>query len=682
MSRDLRALFAPRSVAVLGASSDPAKWGYMLARGALEGEHRRAVYLVNRKGGEILGRTAYRSLGELPEAAELVVVTVPADGFELAVDEALEAGARAIVGISAGLGELGPAEQAREWAVVERVRAAYAVLLGPNCLGVADAGTELRLAWGAFRAGPVGLISQSGNLALEIGELAAAAGLGISRFASLGNQADLDAVDLLEDLRGHEETRLIALYIEDFRDGRAFARSASAAVAAGKPVVLLTAGRSEAGVRAALSHTGALVSDRRAVDAACRAAGIVIVSTPNELVEVAQALLTGRLPRGPRVAVMGDGGGHNAVAADVVTSFGFELPVLSNGLAQRLAAVLPANASALNPVDFAGGGEQDISCFERVAGMLLESDEVDAVLLTGYFGGYGHEAELGAARAIVGAAAASPVPLVVQTMYRDSAAARELRDGGVPVYGEIESAARALARLREHAEARARPFGVPELPDAAPGSAVDGYWGARELVERAGIELAQARRVRSLPEARTAAAELGYPVVLKALGLLHKSDSGGVVVAIEDDEALVRSFSDLAARLGPDEYAVELMAPLAEGVEVIVGVRRDRRFGPIVLVGLGGVYVEIFHDVAVALAPIDEDEAEDLLRSLRGAPLLTGARGRPALDLRAAACAAARLSRLAAARPDLDEIEINPLFVSASEALGLDARVIATERGG
>jgi acyl-CoA synthetase (NDP forming) len=307
---------------------------------------------------------------------------------------------------------------------------------------------------------------------------------------------------------------------------------------------------------------------------------------------------------------------------------------------------------------------------------------VDAVLLTGYFGGYGHEAELEAARGLIRASVASPVPLVVQTMYRDSAVARELRASGVPVYGEIESAARALARMREHAEARLRPRRVPELPEPVPGAAAEGYWEARELVGRAGIELAPARPARSLAEARTAAAELGYPVVLKALGLLHKSDAGGVVLGIENEAALTSSFADIAGRLGPEEYAVERMAALAEGVEVIVGVRRDRRFGPIVVVGLGGVYAEIFRDAAVALAPIDEDEAEDLLRSLRGAPLLTGARGRPPLAVGAAARVAARLSQLAAAHPDLDEIEINPLLVRAGDALGLDALIIASARGG
>src|SRR5438067_3165672 len=234
--------FAPASVAIVGASAEPRKWGHLLARGALAGEHRRTVHLVNRRGGEVLGRPVFRDVRELPSPPELVVVSVPPDAFEDAVDGALEVGARAIVGITAGLGETGGEAAAREAALVERVRAAGAVLLGPNCLGLFDRDAELELApWLDFPAGEIGLIAQSGNLALELGLLAGRAGLGFSRLASLGNQADLDAADLLACLAEHDSTRVIALYVEDFRDGRAFARAAQAA---GKPVVLLAAGLS------------------------------------------------------------------------------------------------------------------------------------------------------------------------------------------------------------------------------------------------------------------------------------------------------------------------------------------------------------------------------------------------------------------------------------------------------
>lgn len=684
--RDLRALFAPRSVAILGASNDPAKWGHWLARGALKGSHRRPVFLVNRSGGEILGQQAVRSLAEIPEPAELVVVTVPAAGFEEAVDAALAAGARVIVAISAGLGETGEDGVTRERAVVERVRAAGAVLLGPNCLGVFDADASLELASNELPAGEIGLISQSGNLALELGLLAHDYGIGFSRFASLGNQADLEAAEVIAELAAHERTRVIAVYCEDFRDGRAFARAAADAAASGKPVILLAVGRSEAGVRAARSHTGALVSDLTAVDAACRAAGILRVSTPRELVDLAQGLLSGARPHGRRIGVVSDGGGHGVIACDVAAGLGLELPRLSDELAAALAESLPPTASTRNPVDLAGGGEQDFWSYERTARLLLDSGEVDALLLTGYFGGYSQysdefrERETAVATAIAQAAAASSRPIVAQTMYATSDPARALRAGGIPVYREVEAAAGTLARLATFA--RERPRGVPQLPTRAPDRLTgDGYFEARTLLASAGIAFADARRVESADGALAAARELGYPVVLKALGLLHKSDAGGVVLGINDEEELERSLSTMATSLSPAGYSVERMEPLGEGVELIVGARRDRRFGPVALVGFGGVYAELLGDVAVALAPIESGEAEELVRRLRGAPLLLGARGRPPLAIDATARALAALSRVAAAHPEIAELEVNPLLVTADDAIGLDARVALGERG-
>jgi len=687
LTRDLRPLFDPRSVAILGASSDPAKWGNRLALGALRGEGRRAVYLVNRNGGEILERRAYPSLFELPEPPELVVVTVPETGFEEAVEASLDAGAKALVGITTGLGETGAEGQARERAVVERVREAGAVLLGPNCLGVFDADAELDLGWSELPGGSIGLVSQSGNLALELALLAADYGLGFSRFASLGNQADLEAAELVRELAEHGPTRVIALYCEDFRDGRAFARSAQAAVEAGKPVLLLTPGGSEASTRAALSHTGALVSDSTAVEAACRAAGIQRVATPRELVDLAQASLARNRPRGRRIAVVGDGGGHGIVAADVAVSLGLELPPLSEELSGRIASLLPPAAPTRNPVDFAGAGEQFLTVFEGVTKLLLESGEVDAALLTGYFGGYSdfsddfRTREIEVAQGMARAVAESGRSLVVQSMYAGSPAVAELREAGIPVFREIEAAATALARLAENAERP--PRGVPALPQSAGGPpAGDGYWEARTLLAEAGIEFVRARRVSTREEALAAAAELGFPLVLKALGLLHKSDAGGVALGLADDDQLERALSDMAARLASDAYSLESMAPLAEGVELIIGCRWDARFGPVALAGLGGVYAELLRDTAVALAPVGAGDAGELLHSLRGAPLFTGARGRPALDFRAAAGVLATVSRVAAEHPEIAEIEINPLLVMPEGALGLDARIVLRKEGG
>ncbi len=673
--RDFRPLFDPRSIAVVGASDDPRKWGNWLARRALRGEHRRKVHLVNRSGGEVLARRAHRSLSEIPDGAELVVVAVPASALEATVEDALVAGARAIVAITAGT-----AGDPREAALAARVRSAGAVLVGPNCLGVFDADSELELVSNDLPSGTVGLLSQSGNLALEIGLLAREAGLGFSRFVSLGNQADLEAADLIEALVEHEATAAIALYIEDFRDGRAFARAARAARDAGKPVVLLTLDRTAATARAARSHTGALASDSAAVEAACAGAGIERVRTPGELVDVVHGMIRGAPPAGRRLAVLADGGGHGAIAASLAAAAGLELPELSETTAATLQAQLPATASCSNPIDLAGGAEQDIRTFHRTANVLLRCPEVDAVLMTGYFGGYAEygevfgDAEVAVGEALARAAGQAQRTLIVQTMYPNTPGADALRRGGVPTYRSIEQAIAVLGRLAtrgERAEAA-----IPELPPASRPTADHDYVGARALLADAGVAFVAQRTVESLPEARLAAAEIGYPVALKALGMLHKSDAGGVVLGLTDEAALTAAFEQIESRLSPPQFSLEQMAPLGDGVELLLGARWDERFGPVALAGLGGIYAEVMRDVVVALAPVGDGDALALLRQLRGWPLLEGARGRPALDVGAAASALIALSMVAASHPELRELEINPLLVLPAGALALDARAV------
>jgi acetate---CoA ligase (ADP-forming) len=692
MTRNLTALFEPDGVAIVGASDDPIKWGNWLARGALRGERRRAVYLVNRRGGEVMGRPAYRSLAELPAPPELAVLAVPPAALEQAADDAIAAGVRALVVITAGEAD-GDAGGARDRALAARAREAGVLLLGPNCLGVFDAGAELELVSNDLPHGPIGLISQSGNLALEIGMIAADAGLGFSRFVSVGNQADVQAAELIDNLAGHAGTELIAIYVEDFRDGRAFASAAEAATRAGKPVVLMAIEHTEATARAVASHTGALASDSAAIDAACRAAGIERVRAPQELIDVADGLLRAGPMRGRRVGVLADGGGHAGIATSLLQRAGLELPRLGDALAAELRAGLPPTAAVSNPIDLAGGGEQDIRTFDRTARALLRSGEVDAVLMTGYFGGYSEYAEtLGrgeasAAEALADATRVSGRPLVVQTMHPQTPASGTLRRRGVPVYRSIERAVDVCARLAERGERG--PDGVPPLPPAAEAVAGDahverrtegaapggGYALARSLLANAGVRFAGARTVSGAEEAVAAAEALGYPVVLKALGLLHKSDAGGVALALRDPDALQAAVADMERRLAPHAFTVEQMAPLADGVELLIGARWDARFGPIALVGLGGLFTEILHDVAVALAPVDQDRALALLDSLRAAPLLRGARGRPPLDMRAAAAALSALSSVAAEHPEIAAIEVNPLLVLPSGALGLDARL-------
>ncbi|MEV6794586.1 acetate--CoA ligase family protein [Streptomyces sp. NPDC051320] len=682
MGRDLSALFDPISVAVVGASDDPAKYGHAIAAQAIRGNGRRPVHLVNRRGGTVLGRTAAPSLSAIGEDIDLAVVSVPAAGFEEAVDEALGCGARAIVAITAGFAETGEAGRIRQQTVAERVRAAGAVMIGPNCLGLTDNTTDLFLASDTFSPGGVALLSQSGNLALEIQLRFRPHGLGFSRFVSLGNQADVTLVDLLADCDRHEGTRAIAVYAEDFADGRAFAE---AAAEAGKPVVLLTAGRGEASARSAQSHTGALTTAADVVTAACRDAGVQLVATPRELTVVLAALDGGRRAAGRRVAVLTDGGGHGVVAADAAEAAGLTVPELRPPTRQRLREALWEQSAVANPVDLAGMGEQDPGSYAETVTTLLAAEEIDAVVITGYFGGYAAadgglggggralaDGEQAAARLIAARHRETAKPLVVQSMYPDSPSCRALTAAGIPVFEATEDAARALA-----ATAPGTPgTGVTALPRPAPPLRETGYLQTRRALEAAGLPFPPAREFHGEGELLAATTGFTGPYALKALHLLHKSDAGGVALGLAGPDELLAAFREMHARLGAPSYSVEAMADLADGIELIVGVNRDPRFGPVALVGLGGVLAEALHDVAFTLAPVSADRAALLLRGLRTAALLDGVRGRPPVDVTAAAAAVETITAFAAAHPEIAEIEVNPLLVRPHGVLALDSRAV------
>jgi len=672
----LAALFNPRSIAVVGASDDPAKWGNWIARNALKGAHRREVYLVNRRGGELAGQPIYPSLRDLPGAAEMVVLAIPAGAVEAAIDDALAAGTRVFVAITAGFGEQGAAGAAQEARIVQKVRDAGARLLGPNCMGVSDASAELYIASGDDETGPVALVSQSGNLGIEIGMMLQREGLGFSRLVSLGNQADIGAEEVLDALIEHAETRAILLYLEGIRDGRRLVTSAQRAWQAGKPVVLIAAGVSQVAARAARSHTGALATEADAIAAACRAGGIIQVATPRQAITVLQAVLPAVRPRGSRLGIVADGGGHGVLAADLAAAAGLTVPTLSHAAQQAVAAHLPATASVSNPVDMAGGGEQDFGSYGRVAGALLASGDLDAVLFTGYFGGYSTESaalgerELAAAQVMADARDATGCALLLHSMHYTAMPNQFLRQREVPVYAAAEDAIDALARAVCWQTPPAAPLPLPA--PAAPVTASD-YWSARSLLADGGLPVAEARLL--VGREPTASAGLRYPVVVKALGLNHKSDAGGVLLNIADEAHLARAVADLRARLAPPAIVVEEQAPVNQGIELIVGCRQDPAFGPLVMVGFGGIYAEILRDTAVALGPISEEDADALIRSLRGAGLLLGARGRPILDIAGAAAFTAALSLLAASHPEISGLEVNPLLVLPDRVLALDARV-------
>ncbi|MFF3495326.1 acetate--CoA ligase family protein [Streptomyces sp. NPDC002795] len=699
----LAALYDPASVAVVGASDNPEKWGYWLAAGALTGRSRRTVHLVNHKGGHLQGEPFRPALSALAAPPEHVVVAVPPHQVRPVVQEGLDTGARCFTVITSGTTE--------EDSLADLVTSRGARLLGPNCMGIVDTTSQLRLSWGDFPAGGLGLVSQSGNLALEIGRHLERAGAGFSRFVSLGNQRDIDAADALESLIAHEPTRAIAAYVEDFRDGRRLADVLAAAHAAGKPVLLLTVGRSAASGRAAASHTGALVSAHATVAAVCRDAGALLLNSAGELVDTALHLmsptpsLVRSRPHPPRhettpaptpdqpsatpppphrIAVIGDSGGQGALAADSFAACGFDVPALSPATVDALGAHLPPGAGRANPVDLAGAGEQDLATYARVAATLLHSGDADTVVLTGYFGDYATANPAQAAReceiahALADASGAAGRALLVHTMARDTQALAVLRERGVPVHERVEQAATALAG------AVCLGAATPRLPQerTAPPAAYEvedgGYERVRELLASYGVAFPTAEFVTNADAAVEAAYRTGYPLVLKAMGLAHKTEAGGVALHISEEAALRTAFARMREATGAARYAVEAMATPPYARELIVGVRKDAAFGPVVMVGAGGVTAELHADTALALAPLTPARARALLLELRHAPLLTGWRGAPAVHLEAAVAAVCAVAQAAADHPELTDLEVNPLLVHPGGAIALDAHAVVT----
>ncbi|MFT4039793.1 MAG: acetate--CoA ligase family protein, partial [Thermomicrobiales bacterium] len=430
------------------------------------------------------------------------------------------------------------------------------------------------------------------------------------------------------------------------------------------------------------SHTGALATPADAIAAACRAGGVIPAATPREAVAAMKVMLPAARPRGLRLGIVADGGGHGVLAADLAAAAGLRVPPLSAATQAAVAAHLPPTASVVNPVDMAGGGEQDFASYGNVAAALLASGELDAVLLTGYFGGYSVDSaalgaqELAAAAHMADARDATGRALLVHSMHHAAAPNDALRAREVPVFAAPEDAITALAR----AAAWDQPLPpLRPIPAPAPPIAHDDYWSARTLLAEVGMPVAFARLLP--PDAAPEASGLRFPLVAKALGLLHKSDAGGVILGIADEAALREAVATLRARFAGAAIVLEEQAPVSDGIELIIGCRRDPAFGPLALVGLGGIYAEILRDTAVALAPLDADAAAALIRSLRGAPLLLGARGRPALDLAGAAAFAARLSALFAAHPELSALEVNPLLALPDRVVALDARVTLAAGG-
>jgi len=683
----MKAFFEPRSVAVVGADRTRGRIGAEILHNLRATGFAGPIYAVNPHATEIQTLRAYPRVTEIPGEVDLAVIVVPAAQVEGVVDDCLVKGVKALVVISAGFSETGEAGRAREEALVEKIRAAGVRMIGPNCMGILNTDAKVRLN-ATFSPvyppeGRVAMLSQSGALGLAILDYAQRLNLGISTFVSVGNKPDVSGNDLIQYWEEDPRTDVILLYLESFGNPRNFGPIARR-VSRSKPIVVVKAGRSRAGARAASSHTGALAERDAVVGALLRQSGVIRTRTLEELFDVASLLAHQPLPSGKRVAILTNAGGPGILAADACESLGLSLASLSRETLAALRAYLPAEASVGNPIDLlASASAED---YRRAIHVLLADRGVDSLIVI-FIPPLVTDADAVAA-AVVAEGRESPKTVLATFM-----SARGAPPGlaPIPCYPFPESAVAALSRATEYAEWRRRPADAPaDLSDVRPED-------AREFVARAlergegwltpaesrsvltafGIPVARSRVAPGWDEVRRAAKEIGYPVALKAIGptLLHKSDVGGVKLDLRNVRDLRRAFDELQLALGDrvTSYLVQEMVP--GGVEVIVGAVFDRTFGPLVLYGSGGTLVELLGDTAFRIAPLSETDAGDMLNEVKGTACLRGFRGAPPLDERALTDVLLRVSALLEACPEVQEMDLNPVKVFESGARVVDFRI-------
>ncbi len=695
----LDALMRPRSIAVIGASRTPRTIGYQILDNLVRHGYAGAVYPVNPTAQAVHSIRAYPSVEAIPYDVDLAVIVVPKQHVMSVAESCCRKGVGGMVVISAGFKEVGGDGEERERALRELVRAHGVRLVGPNCMGVLNTaeGMSMNATFAPTMppAGPVAFMSQSGAMGVTILDYAAEYGIGISQFVSVGNKADVSGNDLVQYWADDEKTGVILMYLENFGNPRKFTRLARE-ITRKKPIMVVKSGRSGAGARAASSHTGSLAGADTATDALLRQSGVLRVDTVEEMFDLAMAFSHQPIPRGKRVAIVTNAGGPGILIADACEAAGLAVTDLTEETRAYLAQRLPEEASTRNPVDMIASATPQ--SYRMAVEAVLADPNVDAVIAT-FVPPLGVRQE-DVAEAIVGAAGgAREKPVLAVLMGREGLpqGLAELNAAGIPGYRFPESAARALAAMYRHRCWLDRPAGQVRAFEVDR-AAVEGILSAAKaagrqklsepevmrVLEAYGIPVASWRMVRTEDEAAAAAAEVGWPAVLKVVSgkVVHKSDVGGVVVGVADEAEARAAYRRIRvevpakAGIGPEEIeGVLVQAMVRGGRETIVGMHVDPGFGPLLMFGLGGIYVEALGDVVFAVQPVTDVDAGEMVRSIRGLPLLEGVRGEAAVDLAAIEELIQRVSQLAGDHESIRELDVNPWLAFPGGGVAVDGRI-------
>ena len=708
----LHDILAPSGIAVVGASADPTKRGYKAMVGLINGGYQGHIYPINPKADHILGVQAWPSLTEMPGCPELALLCTPAATVPALIAECGRRGVKGAVILASGFGETGEEGAALEAQMMEIARAHGVRIIGPNTSGMFNLHHQINLlALDNVKPGDIGIVSQSGNMLLSLALEAQHNGqVGFSTYVGPGNQSDIGFNDYLRYLGEDEHTRVATLYVEGFRDGQQFLKVARD-VTAMKPVVVYKSGATEQGQKAASSHTGALAGSYQMTVDLLRQAGVSVVQYSDEILPVAEGL--GRLQKAPgkRVAVISDGGGQATIAADRLSEAGLTLAELSDATRSALREVLLPQASTLNPVDVAGSSDANPSLLASCIELVMADEGVDSVFLVGMLGGYSLRFaeslmgdEMRGAERMVELAQASEKPLVIYSLYAPikPPALRRLHEAGLPVYSSIEHAVRVLAALGERGEYLASQQVQETIAPAAPaetGKAMlkaakaEGRdlleFEAKGLLAEHGIAVPEEWLVRREDElAEIAQRTQGKPLAMKVVSkdILHKSDAGGVKLNLVGEAPLRDAFQAIhsnAQAYDPNaQIEGVLVTPMAEkGVEVIIGMLRDPIFGPVLMFGLGGIFVEVLEDVAFRSLPLTLRDAQSMVDQLKAQKVLAGVRGAAGVDKQALVSLLMQVSQLVEAYPEISELDLNPVIAypkghSAANYAIVDARII------
>lgn len=697
---DIRYLFEPRGVAVIGASATPGKIGYSLMDNIIANGYAGPLYPITPRGGEVLGRTAYASIEETPGPVDVALIAIPAQHVRAAVESCARKGVGFLPIITSGFSEVGNSDE--EAAILAIAREAGMRVIGPNIFGVYSAAASLNGTFGPkdITPGGVAIITQSGALGIAMIGKSAVEHIGLSTIVSVGNKCDIDEADLLAYLRDDDTTRAILIYMEGVTNGPRLIQALKDTTRV-KPVVVIKSGRSKRGAMAAASHTGSLAGADEVFDAVMRQCGVLRAESVQEAFDWARFLANAPMPRGRNTAIITNGGGVGVMATDACEKYDVKLYDDASTLHKIFAPMTPAFGSTKNPVDITGGASAED--YRAALGAGADSEAIDAALAlyceTAVF-------DIDAMPQMIEEvhrhyqAAGKPVLFSLLGGEKVEGCIKTLRTRGIPVFGDIYDAVAclgALYRQREHmqqptSEPAASELDLATIQDVLAGARAEGrgfllaHEGTR-LMEAAGISMPKSRVVRSLEQAVATAEEFGYPVVMKIVSrdILHKSDAGGVALDLDDKGEVLDAYQAImhnARRYKADARidGIEVAEMIQPGLETIIGARIDSSFGPTLMFGLGGIYVEVMKDVAFRALPLSRPETAAMLKDIKSYPLLLGVRGESAREIEGVINTLVTLGTLLQTCKEISDIEINPLVVyeQGDGVRCIDVRVMLT----